>query len=102
MSQVSNPSPEDIADAQFNMGQACIMGKGVPKNHMKALHWYCLAAKQDATEAILKLGMLFLKGNDGVPLNLPTAVKFLEMANAKGDPDAKTNLDLIYDCSGLL
>ena len=88
---------QGLSDAQFNMGQAYFMGKGVPKNHMKALHWYCLAAEQGDTEAMLKLGIIFVKGNDGVPLNLPAAVRFLEMAKANGDPDAIKNLDLIYE-----
>ena len=88
---------QGLLDAQFDMGQAYFMGKGVPRNHMKALHWYCLAAEQGDSEAMFKLGILFLKGNDSVPLDFSTAVKFLKMAKAKGDPDAIKSLDLIYE-----
>lgn len=69
------------ADAQFNLGQAYRLGKGVPADPARAEAWYRKAAEQGHFQAEDNYGrMLFDRGQRAA------AVPWLEKSAARGDP----------------
>ena len=56
MSGKSSPESQQI------VGQAFLLGSGVPKNYGKALHWYTLAAENGNKEAQNELGFMYFVG----------------------------------------
>ncbi|HET8611827.1 MAG TPA: tetratricopeptide repeat protein, partial [Sphingomonas sp.] len=75
------PAAQGDADAQFNLGQAYRLGKGVPADPAKAEDWYRKAAEQGHFQAEDNYGrMLFEKGERA------KAVPWLEKSAARGDP----------------
>ena len=69
------------ADAEFNLGQAYRLGKGVPADPAKAEDWYRKAAVQGHFQAEDNYGrMLFDRGQRAA------AVPWLEKSAARGDP----------------
>lgn len=72
------------ADAQFNMGQAYRLGRGVPVDLPMAEAWFRKAALQGHVEAITNYGLtLFDEGKRG------EAVPWLEKSVARGEPRAQ-------------
>ena len=72
------------ADAEFNMGQAYKLGRGVPADSAKALDWYRKAALQGHFQAEDNYGlMLFQAGRLG------EAVPWLEKSASRGEPRAE-------------
>ncbi|MES2046485.1 MAG: SPOR domain-containing protein [Pseudomonadota bacterium] len=72
------------ADAQFNMGQAYRLGRGVPVDLPMAEGWFRKAALQGHVEAITNYGLtLFDEGKRG------EAVPWLEKSVARGEPRAQ-------------
>lgn len=68
-------------DAQFNLGQAYKMGRGVPADLKQAEGWYRRAALQGHEEAEANYGLaLFENGKRG------EAVEWLERGVARGNP----------------
>lgn len=75
------PAAKGDADAQFNMGQAYRLGKGVPVDLAKAQDWYRKAAEQGHFQAEDNYGrMLFQNGKRA------EAAPWLEKSAARGDP----------------
>jgi len=71
------------ADAQFNLGQAYRLGRGVPTNLATAKSWLEKAANQRHVDAETTLGLLLFQNGDQVP-----ALKWLKMAADQGEPRA--------------
>lgn len=72
------------ADAQFNLGQAYKLGRGVPADIRQAEDWYRKAALQGHEQAEANYGLaLFENGKRG------EAVQWLERAVARGDARAQ-------------
>ena len=72
------------ADAEFNMGQAYRLGRGVPGDLPMAESWFRKAALQGHVEAVTKYGLtLFDEGKRG------EAVPWLEKSVARGEPRAQ-------------
>jgi cell division septation protein DedD len=71
------------ADAQFNLGQAYRLGRGVPTNLATAKSWLEKAANQRHVDAETTLGLLLFQNGDHVP-----ALKWLKMAADQGEPRA--------------
>ncbi len=72
------------ADAEFNMGQAYRLGRGVPVDLPMAEGWFRKAAMQGHVEAITNYGLtLFDEGKRG------EAVPWLEKSVARGEPRAQ-------------
>ncbi|MFA5966837.1 MAG: SPOR domain-containing protein [Sphingomonas sp.] len=72
------------ADAQFNMGQAYRLGRGVPVDLPMAEGWFRKAAMQGHVEAITNYGLtLFDEGKRS------EAVPWLEKSVARGEPRAQ-------------
>ena len=71
------------ADAEFNLGQAYRLGRGVPTNLAAAKTWFERAAAQGHVDAQTTLGLLlFQNGNQGEGL------KWLKQAADQGEPRA--------------
>lgn len=72
------------ADAQFNLGQAYKLGRGVPVDPVLAEQWYGKAAAQGHPQAIDSYGLaLFQNGKR------EEAVPWLEKSVARGEPRAQ-------------
>lgn len=85
------------ADAQFNLGQAYKLGRGVPVDLVMAEEWYRKAALQGHFQAEENYGLaLFQNGKHG------EAVPWLERAAARGEPRAQLVLGtMLFNADGV-
>jgi len=72
------------ADAQFNLGQAYKLGRGVPANAATARAWYEKAAKQGHEQAQVNVGLLLYNGG-----RRQEALPWIRKAADLGDPRAQ-------------
>jgi cell division septation protein DedD len=72
------------ADAQFNLGQAYRLGKGVPINLSQSQNWLERAADQGHVDAETTLGLMLFQNGDK-----DSGLKWLKMAADQGDPRAQ-------------
>jgi uncharacterized protein len=72
------------ADAQFNLGQAYKLGRGVPTDFKLAENWYRKAANQGHLQAEDNLGLILFQNNDR-----QAAIPFIEKSAARGEPRAQ-------------
>lgn len=71
-------------DAQFNLGQAYKLGRGVQPDLNAALDWYRKAAQQGHLRAEDNLGLLMFQQGDRA-----NAISYLQRAAARGEPRAQ-------------
>jgi len=71
------------ADAQFNLGQAYRLGRGVPTNLSAAQTWFERAANQGHLDAQATLGLLLFQSGDQAG-----GLRWLKGAALKGEPRA--------------
>jgi len=71
------------ADAEFNLGQAYRLGKGVPINLAAAKTWFERAANQGHVDAETTLGLLLFQNGDRAE-----GLKWLKKAADRGEPRA--------------
>lgn len=71
-------------DAQFNMGQAYKLGRGVKTDPAAAIGWYRKAARQGHSRAEDNLGLLLFQQGDRAG-----ALPFLQHAADRGEPRAQ-------------
>lgn len=71
------------ADAEFNLGQAYRLGRGVPINLAAAKIWFERAAKQGHVDAETTLGLLLFQNG-----NQAEGLKWLKKAADRGEPRA--------------
>src|SRR6476646_5899858 len=71
------------ADAQFNLGQAYRLGRGVPINLAMAKSWFEKAANSGHLDAATTLGLLLFQNGDQV-----AGLKWLKQAAEQGEPRA--------------
>ena len=71
-------------DAQFNMGQAYKLGRGVKADPAAAIDWYRKAAKQGHSRAEDNLGLLMFQQGDRAG-----ALPYLQRAADRGEPRAQ-------------
>ena len=85
------------ADAQFNLGQAYKLGRGVPVDMAMAESWYRKAALQGQIQAETNYGLiLFQNGKRG------DAVPWLEKSITRGEPRAQLVLGtMLYNGDGI-
>jgi uncharacterized protein len=82
--QWRDPALKGDADAQFNMGQAYKMGRGVKTDLNVALDWYKRAAAQGHLQASDSYGhLLHYQGK------VPEALPYLKTSSDRGDPRAQ-------------
>ena len=72
------------ADAQFNLGQAYKLGRGVPADLVQAEAWYRRAAKQGHLQAEDNLGLILFTAN-----RRQEAMPFILASAARGEPRAQ-------------
>lgn len=72
------------ADAQFNMGQAYKLGRGVPVDFKLAEGWYRRAADQGHLQAEDNLGLILFQNGDR-----PKAMPYIERSASRGEPRAQ-------------
>ncbi len=85
------PAAKGDADAQFNMGQAFKLGKGVPQDTARAEAWYRKAAQQGHIKAADTLGLLMFQ--DGRKAD---ALPFLQASAERGEPRAQYILGIAH------
>lgn len=78
------PAASGDPDAQFNLGQAHKLGRGVPQDIKRAEAWYRKAASNGHIKAADTLGLLLFQ--DGRKAD---AVPFLQASAERGDPRAQ-------------
>ena len=71
------------ADAQFNLGQAYRLGRGVPTNLAAAKTWFERAASQGHIDAETTLGLLLFQNGEQAD-----GLKWLKQAAGQGEPRA--------------
>ena len=85
------PAVAGNADAQFNLGQAYKLGRGVPADLAQAEAWYRKAALQGHEQAEDNYGLaLFQNGKR------PEAVQWLNRSSDRGEPRAQFVLGTMY------
>ena len=72
------------ADAQFNLGQAYKLGRGVPANLQAAQSWYAKAAQNGHSQAQANLGLILFQDGDR-----KGAMPWIRKAAEAGDPRAQ-------------
>lgn len=82
--QWREPALKGDADAQFNMGQAYKMGRGVKADLVVALDWYRRAAAQGHLQAADSYGHLLHYQN-----KIPESLPYLQASADRGDPRAQ-------------
>jgi cell division septation protein DedD len=70
-------------DAQFNLGQAYRLGRGVPTNLAAAATWFQRAAAKGHLDAQATLGLMLFENGDRA-----TGLRWLKQAADKGEPRA--------------
>lgn len=74
------PAAAGDADAQFNLGQAYKLGRGVPMDMAQAERWYALAAQQGHLQAEDNYGLILFQNGKRAD-----AVKWLEKSSQRGE-----------------
>ena len=74
------PASAGDADAQFNLGQAYKLGRGVPMDMAQAERWYALAAQQGHRQAEDNYGLILFQNGKRAD-----AVKWLEKSSQRGE-----------------
>ncbi|KAH7138659.1 hypothetical protein B0J11DRAFT_515058 [Dendryphion nanum] len=84
----------DLGDSlsQYSLGLMYLKGLGVPANPVKAADYFGAAADQELPVAQVRLGALFLDQGD-----LPTAIKYFELAARLGHLEAYYYLAELYN-----
>jgi TPR repeat protein len=83
------------ADAQLELGERYIDGRGVPRSPVLGASWVKKAAVQKQAAAAFRLGMLYSLGN-GVPQNDKEAMKWFSASAGAGNLDAECSLGGAY------
>lgn len=78
-------------DAQFNMGQAYKLGRGVPADLAQAEEWYRKAALQGHPQAEENYGLTLFENNKRIQ-----AAEWLQRAASRGEPRSQYVLGTMY------
>ncbi|MEG3179992.1 SPOR domain-containing protein [Sphingomonas sp. LT1P40] len=85
------PAVAGDADAQFNMGQAYKLGRGVPADMGQAEEWYRKAALQGHPQAEENYGLALFENNKRMQ-----AVEWLQKSASRGEPRSQYVLGTMY------
>ncbi|HEX4140156.1 MAG TPA: tetratricopeptide repeat protein [Candidatus Methylacidiphilales bacterium] len=77
------------AKAMFNLGYLSAHAQGMAKDIPTAAQWYRKAADKGLPAGQLALGMLYYFGDNGIPQDFPSAVKWLTLAAQHEDAPAQ-------------
>lgn len=78
------PAAKGDADAQFNLGQAYKLGRGVPQDLVEAEKWYKKAADQGHLQASDNYGLVLFQSN-----RRTEALPYLQASAQRGEPRAQ-------------
>ncbi|WP_246604736.1 SPOR domain-containing protein [Aquisediminimonas sediminicola] len=78
------PAKAGDADAQFNLGQAYKLGRGVPLDLKIAEGWYAKAARQGHQQAEVNYGLVLFQNDDR-----ESALPWIAKSAQRGDPRAQ-------------
>ncbi|NCN84716.1 MAG: hypothetical protein GW808_01940 [Sphingomonadales bacterium] len=78
------PADKGDADAQFNLGQAYKLGRGVPQDLALAEKWYKKAADQGHLQASDNYGLVLFQAN-----RRAEALPYLQASSQRGEPRAQ-------------
>ena len=87
-------TPDQISEAEFDLGRCYYNGEGAEKNFTWATFWWQKAATQGNVAAQNNLGHCYFNG-DGMTKDYVEAYKWFNLASAQGDETAKQNLSLV-------
>lgn len=79
-----SPADKGDADAQFNLGQAYKLGRGVKQDMAAAQSWYLKAAQQGHEQAQANLGLILFQNGDR-----QGAIPWIRKAAERGEPRAQ-------------
>lgn len=79
-----DPAKAGDADAQFNLGQAYKLGRGVPLDLKIAEGWYAKAARQGHQQAEVNYGLVLFQNDDR-----ESALPWIAKSAERGDPRAQ-------------
>ncbi|XP_043260848.1 protein sel-1 homolog 1-like [Colletes gigas] len=83
--------------AQVGLGQLHYQGgRGVPLDHVKAMHYFQHAADAGNHVAMAFLGKIYLEGNEIVEQDNKMAYKYFKKAAELGNPVGQSGLGLMY------
>jgi len=91
ISEWRGPANNGDADAQFNLGQAYKLGRGVPMDLRQAETWYKMAANQGHVQASDNLGLILFQDN-----RRKEALPLLLSSSRRGEPRAQYVLGTGY------
>ena len=83
------------AQAQLNLGNMYVNGRGVPEDDVEAVRWYRLAAEQGNAGAQGMLGAMYAEG-DVVPQDYAEAVRWIRRGAEQGNAWAQGMLGALY------
>ena len=83
----------DFGEAAFNLGILYEDGLGVEKDMLRALAYYRRGAENGSPKAIFRLGVIYWQGAPGVAVDRDEGRRFLSLAAANGDSEAKRYLE---------
>ncbi|XP_078042478.1 HMG-coA reductase degradation 3 [Augochlora pura] len=84
-------------EAQVALGQLHYQGaRGVPLDHVRAMHYFQHAADAEHPIAMAYLGKIYLEGSDKVEQDNKTAYKYFKKAAELGNPVGQSGLGLMY------
>lgn len=79
-------------NAQYFTACCLFSGTGTEKNEAEAVHWFTSAAQQGHKDAQRLLGAILINGCNGQAKDIEAAKRWLNMAAAQGDEEAKSLL----------
>ena len=91
ISEWRGPADNGDADAQFNLGQAYKLGRGVPQDLVQAEKWYKKAADQGHMQASDNYGLVLFQSN-----RRTEALPYLQASAQRGEPRAQYVLGTGY------
>ena len=91
ISEWRGPADKGDADAQFNLGQAYKLGRGVPQDLVQAEKWYKKAADQGHMQASDNYGLVLFQSN-----RRNEALPYLQASAQRGEPRAQYVLGTGY------
>ena len=88
-------SGKSSPESQQIIGQAFLLGSGVPKNYGKAMEWYTRAAENGNKEAQNELGFMYTVGK-GVERDVEKGAELFVQAAYNGLAVAQYNVGIMY------
>ncbi len=87
-----------LATGQHALGIMYLIGRGVPKDLQKAVHFLELSSSQGHAKSQDELGALYMKGNAGLKENKAEGVRLFTLAADQGYVMAKIDVGMCYSC----